>query len=67
MTDSLEYILTFFNKINNIIQQKGNKRKRNFTNKKIVKKQKGEIINEDLNLPIPLNDRYIFDIEQLKN
>ena len=66
-SDSQQFISTFFNKINNIIEKKGGKRKNKFAYKKILKKQKGGVNDGELDLPVPLNDRDIFDIIQLQN
>jgi len=68
ISNSQEFISTFFNKINNIIEKKkGGKRKKKLTYKNKNKKQKGGINDGDLDLPVPLNDRDIFDIIQLQN
>lgn len=62
-----EFLTTFFNKINNIIEKKnGGKRKNKFSNKAFIKKQKGGTIINELDLPISLNDKNILDIIQLK-
>ena len=65
--DSQQFISTFFNKINNILEKKGGKRKNKFTcKKKIYKKQKAGGLDGDLDLPVPLNDKDLFDLIQLK-
>jgi hypothetical protein len=66
ISDSQQFISTFFNKINNIIEKKGGKRKNKFTYKKQNKKQKGGGKDNELDLPVPLNDRDIYDIIQLQ-
>jgi len=62
-----DFLTTFFNKINNIVEKKnGGKRKNKFSNKAFIKRQKGGTIINELDLPIPLNDKNILDIIQLK-
>jgi len=55
-SDSQQFILDFFNKIDNILEKKGGKRKLHKTYKKIYKKQRGSGNgDEELNLPVPLD------------
>jgi hypothetical protein len=65
-SDFQEFISTFLNKINNIIEKKGGKRKNKFTYKKILKKHKGGGKDGELDLPVTLNDTDINDIIQLQ-
>jgi len=65
-SDSQKFITTFFNKINNIIEKKGGKRKNKSSSRKKYKRQKAGGKNGELDLPIPLNDKDIYDILQLK-
>jgi hypothetical protein len=67
-SDSQKFVLDFFNKIDNILEEKkGGKRKTRINiNKNRNKKQKGSGKDGELDLPVPLNDKSIFDVIQLQ-
>ena len=61
-SDSQKFIIDFFNNFSQILEKKkGGKRKN-----KYIKRQKGSGKDGELDLPVPLNDKNIFDVQQLQ-